>query len=92
MAPRGPVVAAGAVTLRRRQGSTEVLLVHRPKYDDWSFPKGKLEPGEAPRTAAVREVLEESGVSIRLGPPLAGQAYLVKAKLFAAKKGRKPTR
>ena len=51
--------------------------MHRPKYDDWSFPKGKLEPGETARTAAVREVLEESGVAIRLGPPLSPQAYLV---------------
>jgi 8-oxo-dGTP diphosphatase len=77
MPPPGPVVAAGAVTLRRHRGTTEVLLVHRPKYDDWSFPKGKLEPGESPRTAAVREVLEETGVDVRLGPALAPQAYLV---------------
>ena len=77
MPPRGPVLAAGAVTLRRRKGTTEVLLVHRPKYDDWSFPKGKLEPGEDARTAAVREVSEETGVAIRLGPPLGPQAYLV---------------
>lgn len=65
------------MTLRRRKGVTEVLLVHRPKYDDWSFPKGKVEPGEPVRTAAVREVLEETGVPIRLGPPLAPQVYLV---------------
>ncbi len=77
MAPRGPVLAAGAVTLRRQRGSTEVLLVHRPKYDDWSFPKGKLDPGETARTAAVREVLEETGVRVRLGPVLGSQAYLV---------------
>src|SRR4051794_26198542 len=77
MAERGPVVAAGAVTLRRRRGTAEVLLVHQPKYDDWSFPKGKLEPDESARTAAVREVHEETGVRIRLGPPLAPQAYLV---------------
>ncbi len=77
MPPRGPVVAAGAVTLRRRRGTTEVLLVHRPKYDDWSFPKGKLELREPVRTAAVREVLEETGVRIRLGPALGSQAYLV---------------
>ncbi len=51
--------------------------MHRPKYDDWSFPKGKLEPGESDRTAAVREVLEETGVRIRLGPSLTSQAYLV---------------
>jgi 8-oxo-dGTP pyrophosphatase MutT (NUDIX family)/phosphohistidine phosphatase SixA len=81
MPPRGPVVAAGAVTLRRRRGTTEVLLVHRPKYDDWSFPKGKADPGETPRTAAVREVHEETGIAMRLGPPLAPQAYLVESRL-----------
>ena len=73
------VVAAGAVVLRRRsKGTDEVLVVHRPKYDDWSFPKGKLDPGEDARTAAVREVLEESGVEIRLGPPLSNQCYEVR--------------
>jgi 8-oxo-(d)GTP phosphatase len=73
------VVAAGAVVLRQRsKGGDEVLLVHRPKYDDWSFPKGKLDPGEDARTAAVREVLEESGVEIRLGPPLGDQCYEVR--------------
>ena len=72
------VPAAGAVVLRthRKQGS-EVLLVHRPRYDDWSFPKGKLDPGEGPHEAAVREVEEETGVAVRLGPPLRPQLYLV---------------
>lgn len=77
MTVRGPIVAAGAVVLRREAQQTQVLLVHRPKYDDWSFPKGKLDPHEAPRTAAVREVLEETGVSIRLGPPLTQQTYSI---------------
>ncbi|GAA1915948.1 NUDIX hydrolase [Nocardioides hwasunensis] len=53
----------------------EVLLVHRPKYDDWSFPKGKLDPGEHAVTAAVREVAEETGLDVRLGPALARQRY-----------------
>ncbi|MCW2835251.1 MAG: hydrolase [Nocardioides sp.] len=53
----------------------EVLLVHRPRYDDWSFPKGKLEPDEHATTAAVREVAEETGLDIRLGPALAPQRY-----------------
>jgi 8-oxo-dGTP pyrophosphatase MutT (NUDIX family)/phosphohistidine phosphatase SixA len=72
-----PVVAAGAVVMRRRKGVGQVLLVHRPKYDDWAFPKGKLDPGEGARTAAVREVLEETGARIRLGPVLSDQTYAI---------------
>ena len=68
------IVAAGAVVLRR---GDEVLLVHRPKYDDWSFPKGKQDPGEHVAATAVREVLEETGVEIRLGRPLRPQLYAV---------------
>ena len=74
----GPdVVAAGAVVVRKRGSGREVLLVHRPKYDDWSFPKGKQDPGEHVTTTAVREVLEETGVEIRLGRPLLPQLYAV---------------
>jgi len=65
------VRAAGAVVLRRDR----VLLVHRPAYDDWSFPKGKLDRGERAPAAAVREVEEETGVRARLGVPLARQSY-----------------
>jgi 8-oxo-dGTP pyrophosphatase MutT (NUDIX family)/phosphohistidine phosphatase SixA len=72
------VPAAGAVVLRQRAKSSEVLLVHRPRYDDWSFPKGKLDPGESTHEAAVREVEEETGVAVRLGEPLRPQLYLVK--------------
>jgi 8-oxo-dGTP diphosphatase len=71
MEPRD-VRAAGAVVTRK---GGEVLLVHRPKYDDWSFPKGKLDPGEHPVTAAVREVAEETGLDVRLGPALTPQRY-----------------
>ncbi len=70
-----PIVAAGAVVVRK---GPEVLLVHRPKYDDWSFPKGKLDPGEHVTTAAVREVAEETGLDVRLGPPLSIQEYDVR--------------
>lgn len=69
------IVAAGAVVVRK---GPEVLLVHRPKYDDWSFPKGKLDPAEHVTTAAVREVAEETGLDVRLGPPLSTQAYQVR--------------
>jgi 8-oxo-dGTP diphosphatase len=71
MEPRD-VRAAGAVVTRK---GGEVLLVHRPKYDDWSFPKGKLDPGEHVVTAAVREVAEETGLDVRLGPALSSQRY-----------------
>jgi 8-oxo-dGTP pyrophosphatase MutT (NUDIX family)/phosphohistidine phosphatase SixA len=57
----------------------KVLLVHRPKYDDWSFPKGKLDRGEHATAAAVREVEEETGVRIRLGVPLSNQHYPIRA-------------
>jgi 8-oxo-dGTP diphosphatase len=50
-------------------------MVHRPAYDDWSFPKGKLDPGELSPVAAVREVAEETGVKVRLGVPLTSQSY-----------------
>ncbi|MGA8209706.1 MAG: NUDIX hydrolase [Nocardioidaceae bacterium] len=75
MAEAPPIVAAGAVVLRK---GPQVLLVHRPKYDDWSFPKGKLDPGEHVTTCAVREVAEETGLDIRLGPPLSRQHYTVR--------------
>lgn len=52
-----------------------MLVVHRPRYDDWSLPKGKLEPGEIAPTAAVREVAEETGVRIRLQAPLDTISY-----------------
>jgi 8-oxo-dGTP pyrophosphatase MutT (NUDIX family)/phosphohistidine phosphatase SixA len=70
-----PILAAGAVVLRK---GPEVLLVHRPKYDDWSLPKGKVDPGEHVTAAAVREVAEETGLRVRLGPPLGPQQYDVR--------------
>ncbi len=69
------VRAAGAVTFR---SGGEVLLVHRPKYDDWSFPKGKIDRGEHRVAAAVREVHEETGLVVRLGPALPDQHYAVR--------------
>ena len=69
--PIGDVLAAGAVVIRK----DAVLLVHRPRYGDWSFPKGKLDRGELAPVAAVREVGEETGVRVRLGTPLRAQRY-----------------
>lgn len=71
------VRAAGCVVWRSASKRPEVLLVHRPRYDDWSFPKGKLDAGEADRAAALREVEEETGVPVVLGAKLPDQHYLV---------------
>ena len=70
------VRAAGGIPWRRTAASgLEVLVVHRPRYDDWSFPKGKLDPGESWEQAAVREVWEEAGILAVLGAELAGTRY-----------------
>ena len=70
------ILAAGAVVTRDVGGRREILLVHRPRYQDWSLPKGKLEPGETLPAAAVRETAEETGVEIRLGAALPLVRYL----------------
>jgi 8-oxo-dGTP diphosphatase len=67
------VKAAGGIV--ERDGS--VLLVHRPKYDDWSFPKGKLERGESWEDAAAREVEEETGLRCTVGEEVGRTHYLV---------------
>ena len=70
--------AAGAVAWRPGpDGRPEILLVHRRKYDDWSLPKGKVEPGEPLPVTAVREVLEEGGAHLALGRRLASVRYNV---------------
>jgi 8-oxo-dGTP diphosphatase len=74
--PKREVKAAGGVVLRDRTGGgVEVLVVHRPRYDDWSLPKGKLERGETFEQAAVREVLEETGLRCRLRDELDAIQY-----------------
>ena len=71
------MIAAGALLWRPGPDGPEVALVHRPRYDDWSLPKGKLDKGETLPEAAVREVLEETGYAITLGRPLPDQRYPV---------------
>ena len=64
------VRAAGAVLWRPAGDDREICVVHRPEYDDWSLPKGKLDAGEHPLAAAVREVTEETGLQARLIRPI----------------------
>jgi 8-oxo-dGTP diphosphatase len=74
------IAAAGGLVTRRGvsddDGDIEVLLVHRPKYDDWTFPKGKVERGETDEQAAAREVREETGFDVALGEEVATVRYL----------------
>jgi 8-oxo-(d)GTP phosphatase len=72
-----PVLAAGALTWREKGEGVQVLLIHRPRYDDWSIPKGKLDKGETFPAAAVREVAEETGYRVRLHRPLPASVYLL---------------
>ncbi|SOX52984.1 NUDIX hydrolase [Mycobacterium ahvazicum] len=78
------VYAAGAVLWRHSSADSdnpelEIALIHRPRYDDWSLPKGKVDPGETAPMAAVREVLEETGHHAVLGRRLAKVSYPIDA-------------
>jgi len=74
---RHTVLAAGGVLWRRDAMNPEVALVHRPKYDDWSLPKGKAKPGEHLLVTALREVTEETGYRPRIGPHLTSVRYRI---------------
>lgn len=71
------IYAAGVVCWREQKNKFEVLLVNRARYNDWSFPKGKQDPGEELPETAVREMLEETGISLRLGRKLSQVNYKV---------------
>jgi len=71
------VLAAGAVVWRPGSEDIEILVVHRPSHGDWTLPKGKQDPGERLPVTAVREVLEETSIPVRLGLPLAEVDYPV---------------
>jgi 8-oxo-dGTP diphosphatase len=76
MAQEDVVRAAGGVISRRNErGEVEVLLVHRPQHGDWSFPKGKREPGETDEECALREVWEETGLRCALASELPPVSY-----------------
>ena len=73
-----PTVRAGGGVVWRigSSGEAEVLLVHRPRYDDWSLPKGKRDAGETDEECALREVWEETGLHCTLGPELTSSQYI----------------
>ncbi|MFE2445485.1 NUDIX hydrolase [Stenotrophomonas sp. NPDC087984] len=81
-ADTGTVLAAGCVLWRRSPhgGGLEIALVHRPRYDDWSHPKGKLKPGEDALHGAVREVVEETGMGCAPGAVLPTIHYMAKGR------------
>jgi len=72
----GHVRAAGGVPVRNGATGVEVLVVHRPRYDDWTFPKGKRERGETDEECALREVLEETGLRCVLEEELPPTTYV----------------
>lgn len=76
---KNPILAAGAVLWRPHDisGTPEIAIIHRPRYDDWSLPKGKVEPGETEPVTAVREIEEETGFRAHLGRRLASVCYPV---------------
>jgi 8-oxo-dGTP diphosphatase len=75
--PGETLVRAGGGVVRRRaqDGGLRYAIVHRPRYDDWSLPKGKVDPGETDAEAALREVEEETAVRCALGPELGTACY-----------------
>ncbi|WP_189024483.1 NUDIX hydrolase [Nocardia rhizosphaerihabitans] len=88
---RPNIHAAGAVLWREGAAGPEIAVIHRPKYGDWSLPKGKLDPGETPIVAAVREVGEETGLPCTLGRylghvtyPIPGHRQLKRVDYWAA--------
>ena len=70
------VRAAGGVIIRPGRGGDRVAVIHRPRYDDWTFPKGKLQPGEDDLDAALREVAEETGLWCRAEAELTETDYV----------------
>jgi 8-oxo-dGTP diphosphatase len=78
MNPEDAEVKAAGGVVRREDGN--IAIVHRPRYDDWSLPKGKLDPGESWEQAALREIEEETGLRCRLDEELTTTRYEVRGR------------
>ena len=74
------IIAAGALIWRVRNSKIELLIIHRPRYDDWSWPKGKQDAGETIPETAIREISEEVQLRVHLGVPLGTTRYKVNGK------------
>jgi len=72
------ITAAGGIVWRETEEGIKLALIHRSQYNDWTLPKGKLEPGESWQTAALREVQEETGCDVELGNFAGSVAYTVR--------------
>jgi 8-oxo-dGTP diphosphatase len=72
------ILAAGGLVWRDSRDGRQIAVVHRPSYDDWTLPKGKLDPGESWQDGAVREVEEETGFAVKIGDFAGGTTYLTR--------------
>lgn len=80
MSKKAEIQAAGCLVFRRGDEGIEVLVAHRPRYDDWDFPKGKLEAGESELDCAIRETEEETGYTGEVGAELPSDHYTVRGR------------
>lgn len=75
---KAPIQKAGCIVLQKQNNKLQVLLIFRQKFNDWSFPKGHIEPGETGEQATIRECKEETGIDFEIKTKLPDMVYEVK--------------